>query len=371
MPKHLVLAGGGHAHMVALANLYRITGLGHKVTVIGPSRHHYYSGMGPGMLGQAYTPEQIRFATQRVVEKQGGQFVLGKIERIDPIDQSVQLSSGERVPYDVISFNVGSHVPQSEISENAQDIYLAKPIEKLLEAQQRILALAARQRIAIGIVGGGPSAVEIAGNVWRLTDCNDCCGAVIQIFTQEHLLPSHPAGIRRRALRSLKHRGIEVLEGSKVTDIRSGRIELASGQAYHLDIIFVAVGVKPSSIFATSGLPVGPDGGLRVNQFLQSTAYPNIFGGGDCIHFEEQPLDKVGVYAVRQNPILYHNLEASMEELPLKSFSPGGDYLLIFNLGDGTGILRKKWLQLSGKPAFWIKDYIDRKFMREFQSIEA
>ena len=77
------------------------------------------------------------------------------------------------------------------------------------------------------------------------------------------------------------------------------------------------------------------------------------------------------MYAVRQNPILYHNLKASLEDQPLKPFFPGGDYLLIFNLGDGTGILRKKWLMFGGRPAFWIKDYIDRKFMREFQSIES
>jgi len=39
-------------------------------------------------------------------------------------------------------------------------------------------------------------------------------------------------------------------------------------------------------------------------------------------------------------------------------------------MGDGTGILQKKWLMFGGKPAFFIKDYIDRKFMKKFQSIE-
>ena len=71
MPKQLVLIGGGHAHMVTLANLRKIVDKGHDVTVIGPSDHHYYSGMGPGMLSGTYRPTDIRFATRHVVEKNG------------------------------------------------------------------------------------------------------------------------------------------------------------------------------------------------------------------------------------------------------------------------------------------------------------
>jgi NADH dehydrogenase FAD-containing subunit len=97
MKKHLVLAGGGHAHMVTLANLNAFIAKGYNVTVIGPSEHHYYSGMGPGMLGKTYAPGEIRFATKHVVEKQGGNFVLGKVVKIDPAAQSVHLESGETV----------------------------------------------------------------------------------------------------------------------------------------------------------------------------------------------------------------------------------------------------------------------------------
>ncbi|MBW2484560.1 MAG: pyridine nucleotide-disulfide oxidoreductase, partial [Deltaproteobacteria bacterium] len=84
MNKHLVLVGGGHAHMVTLKNLKTFIGKGHKITVIGPSPYHYYSGMGPGMLSRTYSPDDIRFATEHVVKKQGGNFVLDKVTRIDP-----------------------------------------------------------------------------------------------------------------------------------------------------------------------------------------------------------------------------------------------------------------------------------------------
>ncbi|NTV15712.1 MAG: FAD-dependent oxidoreductase, partial [Desulfobulbaceae bacterium] len=165
-------------------------------------------------------------------------------------------------------------------------------------------------------------------------------------------------------------RGVVISEGSYVRQVSSGRIELADGQDYPVDLIFLAVGVTPSPLFADSGLPVGPEGGLLVNRFLQSPAHPDIFGGGDCIYFQEEPLDKVGVYAVRENPVLYHNLLAALEGGELQPFAPGGDYLLIFNLGDGEGVLHKRWLTFGGRPAFWLKDYIDRKFMRRFQALE-
>jgi NADH dehydrogenase FAD-containing subunit len=123
-------------------------------------------------------------------------------------------------------------------------------------------------------------------------------------------------------------------------------------------------------VFGDSGIETGPDGGLLVNRFLQHKQHPEIFGGGDCIYFEDSPLDKVGVYAVRQNPVLLHNLMASLEGGELKAFDPGGAYLLIFNLGDGTGIFHKWFIQFGGGLAFRIKDYIDRKFMRTFQAFE-
>ena len=69
----------------------------------------------------------------------------------------------------------------------------------------------------------------------------------------------------------------------------------------------------------------------------------------------------------RENPVLFHNLKAYLQGESLQEFDPGGDYLLIFNLGNGQGVLRKKWFQISGNFAFRIKDWIDRKFMAEFQ----
>jgi len=367
MSKKLVMIGAGHAHMVTLQNLHHFVERGHRVTIIGPSEHHYYSGMGPGMLGKTYRPEEIRFAVQKMTANRGGVFVKGKAERIDPVRKRIRLTDGQEIPYDIVSCNAGSFVPGLEGLAESADIFTVKPIERLQQAQKRIIGLGETGSGRIAIVGGGASAIEVAGNIVTLLATHGLRGVAVQIFAGRGLMSRFPAWIGRHAEKSLLARGVSIQKGSYVTGMTDGEITLQSGETHPADLIFLARGVKPSRIFAASNLPTGPDGGLLVNHYLQCPDYPEIFGGGDCIHFQEQPLDKVGVYAVRQNPVLYHNLLAALDGESLHPFDPGGNYLLIFNLGDGKGILSKGIWRLTGKLAFKIKDYIDRKFMHEFQ----
>ncbi len=366
MPKHLVLVGAGHAHMTAMAHINDLQSQGITVTVIGPSSHHYYSGMGPGMLGGTYSPADISFPVQKMVEAQGGTFVKDSLERIDADKRLLTLASGATVSYDVASFNIGSHVPDAEVLK-AGEVFSVKPIENLQAGRQRILELARNGVVQVGVVGGGPAALEVAGNAWACGKEKGGKGCRVRIYAGRHFMARVPAKVRRRCIQIMDRRGIEIIEGSYVAAINNGEVRLEDDRAFKDDVLFTAVGVQPNPAFSLSGLETGPDGGLLVNKFLQSPHYPEIFGGGDCIYFADSPLDKVGVYAVRQNPVLLANLQAQLNGQPLTPFAPGGDYLLIFNCGGGQGVFHKRGLTFKGRLAFWIKDYIDRAFMRRFQ----
>jgi NADH dehydrogenase FAD-containing subunit len=204
--------------------------------------------------------------------------------------------------------------------------------------------------------------------VWRLLSKNARHGFKISVFSKNQLLERFPEKVRNLARKSFRRRRIQLFENSPAEAIKTGQIRLDSGKIHKADFIFLATGVKPSPLFTNSKLPIGSDGGLLVNRYLQSTGYPDIFGGGDCIYFMDSPLEKVGVYAVRQNPVLLHNLMAAMDGKNLRAFEPCGSFLLILNLGDGTGIFYKNGLIFDGRLAFFIKDYIDRRFMRRFQN---
>ena len=367
MKKRCVLAGAGHAHVMLLENLRQITGKGHDVTVIGPSRIHYYSGMGPGVLGGAYTPREVGFPVAGMTEDGGGTFVEDSVSGVDPVHRVIHCASGREFPYDIASFNTGSAVVRDVAEPGSAGVYPVKPIENLINVRRRILETPREKHISIAVVGGGASGLEVAGNSFAA--CVERGGAFdVCIYGGKHFLSHLPRKAASTARRILTGRGVRIVEGMYVEKVRTGVVRTQDGQERAADIILMAMGVRPRPLFAAGGIPTGPDGGLEVNACLQSPAFPEIFGGGDCIFFRKEPLDKVGVYAVRQNPVLLHNVHAALEGRPLQEFTPGSrDYLLIYNLGLGEGVLQKNGFVLSGRLAFWIKDYIDTRFMRRFQ----
>jgi NADH dehydrogenase FAD-containing subunit len=366
--KRLVFVGGGHAHLTSLKDLASFRKRGHKVVLISPSPYHYYSGMGPGMLSGIYRPWEVHFHIKKLAEQQGATFIKDKVIKIDPSRRLLSLSSGEKVNYDIVSFNIGSEVPvESLIPTPGENVVTVKPVVNLLKAQHIILeAIRNNKALNFVVIGGGPAGVEISANLWRLLNENHGKGE-ITLIGGKRLLGDAPGKVRHLALESLTRRGLKIVEGTYVKAIENGVVSLSNGRDVAFDLTFVAIGIRPSSLFLDSGLPTAADGGLLVNSHLQSIAYPNIFGGGDCISLEGYSLAKVGVYAVRENPILYHNLLSALEGGKMMTFEPQKHFLLIFNMGDGQGIFWKKNRAWGGRLTFLLKDYIDKKFMRKFQ----
>jgi NADH dehydrogenase FAD-containing subunit len=368
MGKHLVFVGGGHAHMTSLKNLSHFKNLGHQVTLISSSPYHYYSGMGPGMLSGIYHPREVRFHVKRLAEDRGATFIKGKAIKVDPVQHLIWLDSGEKVHYDVVSFNTGSEVPIESLTRAPEDnLFPVKPVINLLKARQAILKGIKNTKVLhFVVVGGGPAGVEVSANLLRLLHENQGKGE-ITLIGGKRLLGDAPDRARRLAMESLMRRGVQIIEGSHVKTVERNQVVLSDGKRFDLDFAFIATGIQPSSLFRDSGIPTGVEGGLLVNSRLQSVAYPDIFGGGDCISLEGRPLAKVGVYAVRENHILYHNLLDALEGKEMEIFRPQKDFLLIFNMGNGKGIFWKRNWVWEGRLAFLLKDYIDRKFMRTFQ----
>lgn len=366
MAKHLVFAGGGHVHLTALLRLRDYLLAGHRVTVIGPSPYHYYSGMGPGLLSGIYRPAEARFHIRKMAEDRGAAFLEDRVARVDPGRRALLLGSGREIRYDVVSFNTGSLVPLDIVDPAAAYVFPVKPIENLLDARKKVLGARAGRPLRAVVAGGGTAGFEIAANLSRLGRESGKIGG-ITLVSRSRLLGDHPEKARALAREALARLRIDLIEGVGARSIGEGVVRLDTGEHLETDMVFVAVGVAPSSLFADSGLPTGADGGLLVNDCLQCVLHPELFGGGDCISLANSPLEKVGVYAVRQNRILHRNLLAFLGGGSLGRFDPGGDFLTILNTGDGRGIFRRKEFVWDGPFAFRLKDAIDRRFMRKFQ----
>lgn len=366
MAKHLVFVGGGHAHLTALTGLRDTVQAGHRVTLIGPSPYHYYSGMGPGLLSGVYRPAEARFHVKKMAEDRGATFIEDRVVLVDPGRRTLALGSGAEVRYDAVSFNTGSEVPMDLLDSTGADVFPVKPIENLLAARRKIREAGLGKRFRVIVVGGGSAAVEIAANLGHLGRDTGKIGG-ITLVSRSAVLGEFPEKARAQARGALARWGVETIEGIAVESIDNGGVRLEDGANLEGDMVFVAIGIRPSSLFRDSRLPTGKDGGLLVNDSLQCVDHPELFGGGDCVSLEGSPLARVGVYAVRQNRPLHRNLSAFLEGRPLQRFDPGGDYLLILNLGDRMGLFRRKGIVWSGRLAFHLKDYLDTRFMRKFQ----
>ena len=248
MGKHIVMVGGGHAHMTCMLNAGEFCEFGHRVTLVSSSPYHYYSGMGPGMLSGIYEPHEIRFNVKKMTEDRGAKYIEDKAIRIDPDKHILYLMSGETLHYDVVSFNTGSDVPTTSMTIKNHNIYTVKPIINLLKARDKIVEQLKTKALDIVVIGGGAAGVEIAGNVWRLVEDNGG-NAKISLIAGTTLMGRFPDRVRKLAVSSFKKRDIDVIEGDRVERIEIDKVILTSGKEIRRDIVFPAMGVKPSSYF--------------------------------------------------------------------------------------------------------------------------
>lgn len=110
---------------------------------------------------------------------------------------------------------------------------------------------------------------------------------------------------------------------------------------------------------------------------MQSTSHPNVFAGGDCVEFaktkEGQSFPpKAGVYAVREGPFIAENVDEYIRaneegrEPQLKQYVPQTGFLSLLMTGDSEAIGQRWGISFNGPWVWYMKDYIDRSFMKIF-----
>lgn len=109
------------------------------------------------------------------------------------------------------------------------------------------------------------------------------------------------------------------------------------------------------------------DGG----EVLQAEHLSSTFAAGDCVCLLGHPdTPKAGVYAVREGPVLARNLARCLRGETLEACEPQDHRLSLLNTGDGRALMSYRGYAARGRALWWLKDAIDRRFMRRFQSLE-
>ncbi len=363
----IVFAGGGHAHLHSLIRTKELVRRGFEVTLINPSPHLYYSGMATGVISGVYDPDEHRMDVRRLVQGGGGTFVEGRIEEIRAQDRQFVLQDGDEIPYDAASVCLGSEVPRNAFPQSGAGVVRVKPVEQTRGIRNRLLSLAGDRVPRILVVGGGVAGCEVAANTLALFDRLGLEGEVIIAERGDSLLAEAPKKAREQILRFLTAKGARILLDTPVASFGDGVAWTRDGREIPCDLPILAVGITPPDLLSASNLATGQDGGLWVDRNLRSVSDGRLFGGGDCVSYRGEALPKLGVFAVRQGPVLFHNLRAALEGEPLKPYKPQKRFLYILNLGDGTGLAIYGPLVWRGRLSFMLKHRIDEKFVSRYR----
>lgn len=367
--QRLVLAGGGHAHLHSLLHAAEFGKRGCEVVLVNPSPYLYYSGMATGVISGVYTPEQDRIDVRRLVERAGGHFIEGRISGFSTESREVLLEDGGRIPYDYASVCIGSEVDGSFGHEGR--VVPVKPVENTAEIRDRILTYKDIGGPKVLVIGGGAAGCEVAANAANLINRKDLGGQVTIAEAGPMLLGSSPEKVGRKITSYLRESGVKILTKSPVVSYGDGVAETKAGRKIEADLVVEAVGIAPRRLEQGASLLTGDDGGLWVNHYLQSVSDRRIFGGGDSISFRGETLPRLGVFGIRQGPVLFRNLLAALDGRPLEAYEPQRRYLYILNFGDGAGLAVYGDFSWRGRWAMTLKHFIDRRFMRRYDAGEA
>jgi len=365
----LVLVGGGHAHIQVLTRWAMAPVPGCRLTLVVDRPVAVYSGMVPGFVAGQYAREDLEIDVRPLALRAGARGIVARVTGLDAGARRISVEGRPPIPYDTVSFDVGSTVAGLEKPGVREHAIPTRPIGEFVRRVDALVAAAdGPATFRAVVVGAGAGGVEVAfALAARLGREGGRRLEVLLLEAGPTVLPGYAVGAARRVAAAAAARGITIRCGVAVERVERDAVYLAGGERIPADAVVWVAGAAALSIFAGSGLET-VDGFAAIGPTLQCLGQDDVFAVGDCAAWSAGPaLAKAGVYAVRQGPILAHNLVARVRGDALRAYRPQRDFLSLLNLGDGRAIGTKWGLAAEGRLLFSLKDWIDRRFVRRFQ----
>ncbi|KMZ56998.1 putative Apoptosis-inducing factor [Zostera marina] len=254
---------------------------------------------------------------------------------VDIKSKEVMTKDGRLVPYDYLIIATGHHDP-----------YPVTKGDRLREFQADNKKI--KDSSCILIVGGGPSGVELAGEI--AVDYPD--KKVTLVHKGPRLMEFVGPKASAKAMKWFKENGVDVLLDQKVDLEHSsdGVYSTTAGKTINADCIFICTG-KPfgSSWLRESILKdcVNQQGQLMVDEHLKVKGHSNIFAIGDITDVNEM---KQGYIAQEHAALVAKNLQILVkggQESKLGSYKPAGA-MAIVTLGRKNAVAQFPFATVSG-----------------------
>ncbi len=365
--RDLVLIGGGHTHALVL----RMWGMrpvsGVRLTLINPLPTAAYSGMLPGHIAGHYARDELQIDLVKLARHAGARLILGRATGIDLAARRITVPGRPDIAYDIASIDVGITSEMPGLPGFADHAVPAKPLDAFADRWEKFVAGHTKRDAApsVAVIGGGVAGVELAlAARHRLGEA-----ATISVIERSQALSVIGAGASRALRAHMTRARISLIEGMEATSVERGGVRLADGHLVRADFVIGTAVARAGGWLADTGLSL-ENGFVQVGPTLQSLTDPAIFACGDIAQMGFAPRPKAGVFAVRQAPVLAHNLEVALTGRGnMQAYRPQRDYLKLISTGFKGAVADKWGLPLDGAWLWRWKDRIDRKFMEKFHEL--
>jgi NADH dehydrogenase len=220
---------------------------------------------------------------------------------VDPVQQEVTTDRATHA-YDYLLVASGSHpVPtHPELEPLADDIDAVRLRHRLASFDPN-----GEDAPRVGIVGGGPFGVDLAGTLaTRFREGAEHPCEITLYERGSQLLSDFPQEFGQYAASTLEGLGVAVeLETIAEPD-----------SCHPADVLIWTGGVEPVADFDLGATPKNDEGKLQVDEFLRVEGYPNIFSAGSMADPPHRPdnYPQGTPLSVRSGVIAAKNIQASM-----------------------------------------------------------
>jgi NADH:ubiquinone reductase (H+-translocating) len=294
---HVCIVGGGFAGIAAAKAL---DGAPVDVTVIDRRNHHVFQPLLYQVATASLSPADISAPIRTILRGQENcEVVMAEVTGVD-VDGRRLLLPGGHVPYDYLILAAGATHAYFGHDEWAPIAPGLKSLDDATELRRRILLAfesaeyagsdeARRSDLTFGIVGAGPTGVELAGAIMEIAGktipedyrhIDTRTTRVILFEGGERVLPSFPPELSARAQQDLERMGVEVRLRSLVTNITPDGIHIG-GEFIPVRNVFWAAGVKASPLGRSMGVSLDRAGRVHVGPDLTIPDHPEVFITGD------------------------------------------------------------------------------------------
>jgi NADH:ubiquinone reductase (H+-translocating) len=312
---HVVIIGGGFGGLSATEELSKE---GFRVTVLDRFPYNTFQPLLYQVATGGLNPGDVTYSLRYYAAKhEGVRFRVAEVVGLDHDRQEVICDDGVRIGYDYLIIGTGittNHFGIPGAAEYTMSMYTRAEALKVRDTIFGSMEIIAGQsdpntgEFTVVIVGGGPTGVEMAGQLAELKtqslpttypELNPARVHVVLVEMTNHLLPPFDDTLRRYTLQELIKRGVDVRLNTAITEIEPDRVDFKDGSSMPVDLVIWAAGVAGYQRMREWGLPIGRAGRIEVNDDTRVVGEERIFAIGDAAVIVNNPLPQLGQPAIQ------------------------------------------------------------------------